>query len=114
MREKAELENRSSLNIASLRSSSHKLLEQLRPDGSSDDRNDEQMDIDWRDDDAANWVDLEEDTVEDNAIQIRDILALRPRGYCSKDESTWAHRIHNLDENWRPLIPRLVNAFLQW
>ncbi|KAI9064712.1 hypothetical protein FKP32DRAFT_1611038 [Trametes sanguinea] len=37
-----------------------------------------------------------------------------PRLYRPKDERTWAHRMQNLDDNWRPLIPRLVSAYLRW
>ncbi|KAI1782756.1 hypothetical protein LXA43DRAFT_904908 [Ganoderma leucocontextum] len=32
----------------------------------------------------------------------------------TKDRRTWAQRLRNMDENWKPRIPLLVNAYLQW
>ncbi|KAH9847481.1 hypothetical protein C2E23DRAFT_741522 [Lenzites betulinus] len=32
----------------------------------------------------------------------------------TRDERTWKNRMYNLDANWRPQIPQLVQAYLQW
>ncbi|OSD03883.1 hypothetical protein PYCCODRAFT_1424523, partial [Trametes coccinea BRFM310] len=65
------------------------------------------------DDDGDVWVDITDEGQEEDVVQMRDILNLHPRIYRPKDERTWAHRMQNMDENWRPLIPRLVSAYLR-
>ncbi|OSD06825.1 hypothetical protein PYCCODRAFT_1442362 [Trametes coccinea BRFM310] len=66
------------------------------------------------DNDGDVWVDITDEGQDDDVVQMRDVLSLHPRIYRPKDERTWAHRMQNLDDNWRPLIPRLVSAYLRW
>lgn len=37
-----------------------------------------------------------------------------PRGRVRKDTRTWAQRVQNLDDNWKPKIPLLVTAYLKY
>ncbi|KAL7283095.1 hypothetical protein ACG7TL_002520, partial [Trametes sanguinea] len=64
----------------------------------------------WEDEPAE-----EEDRGQESmAYAIRDLLESRPNFRKYKDTRTWRRRVRNLDENWRPLLPHLVDAYPAW
>ncbi|CDO74426.1 hypothetical protein BN946_scf184764.g2 [Trametes cinnabarina] len=66
------------------------------------------------DDDA--WEDVPEpdSAVASITYAIRDLLESRPMYRKYRDQRTWRQRVRNLDENWRPLLPQLVDAYVHW
>ncbi|KAI0674940.1 hypothetical protein C8Q78DRAFT_1075288 [Trametes maxima] len=117
-RRREELAERYTKNILSLGTNERELLDELGASshsnsgpGTQGDNDDMEIDVGYSAD-AAEWVDIEDD--DEAATQIRDILSLRSGVFRAKDDRTWAHRVTNRDQNWEPLIPKLVNAFLQW
>ncbi|KAJ8455486.1 hypothetical protein ONZ51_g12439 [Trametes cubensis] len=119
-RHKEEVEQRHATNVMSLGKSTRALLNELRSsssatvDSTTIQDNGTPMDVVEDDDDGDVWVDVTNEGQQDDVVQMRDILAMHPRTYRPKDERTWALRIEHLDKNWRPLIPKLVDAFLHW
>ncbi|OJT11359.1 hypothetical protein TRAPUB_12122 [Trametes pubescens] len=117
--EKEQLNERHSKNMFSLGNSQREMLQQFKSDTSSvqpaSSSQQEDVHMDTGDDDrsnAADWFYVDGD--EEDTIQIRDILSMRSRQYRAKDDRSWGHRIQSMDDNWRPLLPRLVSAFLRW
>ncbi|KAI0367348.1 hypothetical protein BV20DRAFT_1037720 [Pilatotrama ljubarskyi] len=64
------------------------------------------------DDDWEDVPDSETTSAITHAIQ--DILQDRVQYRSRKDKRTWQQRVRNLDANWRPLLPQVVEAYLQW
>ncbi|OJT09099.1 hypothetical protein TRAPUB_1 [Trametes pubescens] len=118
---RAEVEERHLRNLTSLGQGSRDILDSLHHQPESSTENDESMDgaqddymivVNDREPDAHDWEYLKDAPREEEVVQIRDILSMR--GYRPKDERTWGLRVQNLDENWRPLLPKLVDCYLRW
>ncbi|GBE88964.1 hypothetical protein SCP_1403720 [Sparassis crispa] len=66
--------------------------------------------------DDMGWQDLPEAMQGDTSFvhAVHDIVGSewRPRWY--KDARTWRQRVQRMDDNWRPLIPDLVEAYIAW
>ncbi|KAL6300787.1 hypothetical protein BKA93DRAFT_819255 [Sparassis latifolia] len=66
--------------------------------------------------DDMGWQDLPEAMQGDTSFvhAVRDIVGSewRPRWY--KDAHTWCQQVQHMDDNWRPLIPDLVEAYIAW
>ncbi|KAI0349069.1 hypothetical protein OH77DRAFT_1507574 [Trametes cingulata] len=66
-------------------------------------------------DDDDDWEDVPDpETTSAITHAIRDILQDRVQYRSRKDKRTWQQRVRNLDANWRPLLPQVVEAYLQW
>ncbi|KAI0363067.1 hypothetical protein BV20DRAFT_1040098 [Pilatotrama ljubarskyi] len=66
-------------------------------------------------DDADEWEDVPDDEAMATITHaIRDILQDRARLRVRRDQRTWKQRVRNADANWRPLLPRIVRAYLDW
>ncbi|OBZ77055.1 hypothetical protein A0H81_02986 [Grifola frondosa] len=62
--------------------------------------------------DDNEWEDIPDDTTIVYAL--RDIIGSRWKNRWYKDARTWRQRIQNFHDNWQPLIPSLINAYLAW
>ncbi|KAL7283898.1 hypothetical protein ACG7TL_001170 [Trametes sanguinea] len=68
------------------------------------------------DEDDDGWEDEESEDAAQEAIllAIRDVMAayggIRHKG----DKRTWRQRVENMEKNWAPVIPGIVDAYLAW
>ncbi|KAI0918248.1 hypothetical protein AcV7_007047 [Taiwanofungus camphoratus] len=75
--------------------------------------------VEIREDDGVNdmeWKSLLDNLQEDTAFMhaIQDIVGSKWKPHWYKDNWTWHQQHHNMNENWQPLIPALVDAYLAW
>ncbi|KAI9060960.1 hypothetical protein FKP32DRAFT_1678555 [Trametes sanguinea] len=67
-------------------------------------------------DDEDAWEDVESDDAAQEAITlaIRDVMATYGGIRLKSDKRTWRERVENMEKNWAPIIPALVDAYLTW
>ncbi|KAI0349439.1 hypothetical protein OH77DRAFT_1507473 [Trametes cingulata] len=66
-------------------------------------------------DDENEWEDVpDHETASAISYAIRDILQDCAQYRSRRDKRTWQQRVRNLDANWRPLMPQVVQAYLRW
>ncbi|GBE78667.1 hypothetical protein SCP_0115580 [Sparassis crispa] len=66
--------------------------------------------------DGMEWEDIPEVLQGDASFvhAVRDIVGSEWKARWYKDARTWCQRMHRMDENWQPLIPDLIDAYLTW
>ncbi|GBE87425.1 hypothetical protein SCP_1101010 [Sparassis crispa] len=120
-KEKKRAEEMLLQNIAGLSAEKIWALSDMRGDSVVDDSTDNnQQDLPRTEEvgaaDDMEWEMLSDDLQNDSTFTtaFRDIAGSKwkPRWY--KDMRTWRQRMHHLDENWQPLLPKLVDVYLSW
>ncbi|KAH9951708.1 hypothetical protein B0H21DRAFT_842744 [Amylocystis lapponica] len=115
---KRALERQEALT-AGLDAESLRILAEMRGEGSSqaNDGAPQHMAVDEEHTgNESDWVPVPDEHDDDTAFihALRDIEGSRWKSRWYKDARTWRQRVQNLDENWRPLIPDLVDAYIAW
>ncbi|OSD02720.1 hypothetical protein PYCCODRAFT_1444831 [Trametes coccinea BRFM310] len=66
------------------------------------------------DSDDDQWEDIEDESTEEAiTMAIRDIMAAYGVRYRC-DTRSWRQRVENMERNWTPLLPMVIDAFLAW